>query len=81
MVYESNFEDELEFDEVPVSEETIEFDGLQKATAKAERRRKRRRLRNERTGKIAGSGSSSGEGGDERSGKWRRAVSTSGKLP
>ena len=53
MVYESNFEDELEFDEVPVSEETIEFDGLQKATAKAERRRKRRRLRNERTGKIA----------------------------
>lgn len=52
MVYESNFEDELEFDEVPVSEETIEFDGLQKATAKAERRRKRRRLHNERTGKI-----------------------------
>ncbi len=54
MVYEGNFEDEIDqFDEIPVSEETIEFDGLQKAAAKAERRRKRRRMRNERTGKIA----------------------------
>ena len=54
MAYDSNFEDELEqFDEIPVSEERIEFDGLQKAAAKAERRRKRRRTRNERTGKIA----------------------------
>lgn len=54
MVYDDNFEDEIDqFDEIPVSEETIKFDGLEKAAAKAERRRKRRRLRNERTGKIA----------------------------
>lgn len=54
MVYDGNFQDEIEqFDEIPVSEETIEFDGLKKAAAKAERRRRRRRLRNERTGKIA----------------------------
>ena len=49
----STFEDELQFDEVPVSEGKIEFDGLKKAAVKSERRRKRRRMRNERTGKIA----------------------------
>lgn len=53
MVYDSNFEDEIDqFDEIPMSEEKIEFDGLQKAAVKAERRRKRRRQRDERTGRI-----------------------------
>jgi len=56
MAYDNQFEDEIAidtFDEIPVSEEKIQFDGLEQAAAKAERRRKRRRLRNERTGKIA----------------------------
>ena len=54
--YHDQFDDELElaeFDDIPVSSEKIEFDGLKQATAKAERRRERRRRRNERTGKIA----------------------------
>lgn len=63
MAYDNRFEDEHalddlalsldEFDDIPVSSEKIEFDGLKKAAAKSERRRERKRRRNERTGKIA----------------------------
>lgn len=54
----NDFEDEPlggadEFDKIPISSGKIQFDGLEKAAAKAERRRERRRRRNERTGKIA----------------------------
>jgi len=42
-----------DFAEIPMTEQKIQFDGFEKAAAKAERRRERRRRRNERTGKIA----------------------------
>ena len=66
MAYDNRFQDEHalddlalsldEFDDIPVSSDKIEFDGLKKAAAKSERRRERRRRRNERTGKIAACG-------------------------
>lgn len=59
MANDNHFEDEPvlggvdEFDEIPVSSEKFQFDGLKQATSKSERRRERRRRRNERTGMIA----------------------------
>lgn len=59
MAYDNHFQDEPtfggadQFDDIPISSQKIQFEGLKKAAAKAERKRERKRRRNERTGKIA----------------------------